>query len=155
MSCCLPAMARVVGPCVCKEDVNAVDRVEPKRMGHGLSLARPRDEWSAVWGGGETHWFATVLPRIRKFLPAEVVVEIAPGYGRWTGYLLPLSSKYIGVDLAESCVAACKKRFAAAENASFFTNDGRSADGCRSIGRFCLQFRFLLFMSRLTSSMLI
>lgn len=84
------------------------------------------DEWSTVWGGVETHWFATILPRIRKFLPAEVVLEIAPGYGRWTGYLLPLCNKYIGVDLAESCVDACKKRFSTAENASFFTNDGKS-----------------------------
>lgn len=84
------------------------------------------DEWSAVWGGAETHWFATILPRIHKFLPAEIVLEIAPGHGRWTGYLLPLSSRYIGVDLAESCVATCTQRFGATGNASFFVNDGKS-----------------------------
>jgi hypothetical protein len=32
------------------------------------------EEWSAVWGGSETQWFATILPRIRKFLPAKLLV---------------------------------------------------------------------------------
>jgi SAM-dependent methyltransferase len=84
------------------------------------------DEWSAVWGGSETQWFATILPRIRKFLPAKLLLEIAPGYGRWTAYLLPLCDKYVGVDVAETCVNACKQRFGTAENASFFANDGKS-----------------------------
>lgn len=47
------------------------------------------DEWSAVWGGSDTQWISTILPRIRNFLPANVLLEIAPGYGRWTRYLLP------------------------------------------------------------------
>jgi SAM-dependent methyltransferase len=90
-------------------------------------------EWSVTWGDVETHWVATILPRIHKFLPAQTVLEIAPGFGRWTGYFLPLCDTYIGVDLAEACVKACTERFASAENATFFVNDGKSlptiADG--------------------------
>lgn len=84
------------------------------------------EEWSTVWGGSETQWYSTILPRIRKFLPAGVLLEIAPGYGRWTGYLLPVCDKYVGVDIAEACVNACKHRFSTAENANFFVNDGKS-----------------------------
>lgn len=84
------------------------------------------DEWSAVWGGSDTQWISTILPRIRNFLPANVLLEIAPGYGRWTRYLLPACERYIGVDMAESCVHACKQRFSTADNASFFANDGKS-----------------------------
>jgi SAM-dependent methyltransferase len=79
-----------------------------------------------TWGGAETHWFATILPRIHKFLPARRVLEIAPGYGRWSNYLLPLSGTYVGVDLAEECVRACRERFRSAENATFAVNDGKS-----------------------------
>jgi Methyltransferase domain len=84
------------------------------------------EEWSAEWGGSETQWFASILPRIGKFLPAKLLLEIAPGYGRWTSYLLPACDKYVGVDLSETCVNACKQRFSTAENANFFATDGKS-----------------------------
>jgi SAM-dependent methyltransferase len=84
------------------------------------------EEWSVAWGGADTQWFATILPRIRNFLPAKLLLEIAPGYGRWTAYLLSLCDEYVGVDVAETCVNACKQRFSTAENANFFANDGKS-----------------------------
>ena len=45
------------------------------------------DEWSEEWGGTEAMWGATILPRIRTFVPAASILEIAPGYGRCTQYL--------------------------------------------------------------------
>jgi ubiquinone/menaquinone biosynthesis C-methylase UbiE len=84
------------------------------------------DEWSEVWGGSETQWAATLLPRVRNFLPASTILEIAPGHGRWTQYLVKLCDIYIGIDLAANCIAACQERFKAASHASFFVNDGRS-----------------------------
>lgn len=91
------------------------------------------DEWSRVWGGVETHWFATILPRIRNFLPTGTILEIAPGHGRWSGFLLSSCARYIGIDLAEECVTFCRERYRTAENATFFANDGKSlpmiADG--------------------------
>jgi SAM-dependent methyltransferase len=97
-----------------------------RHWGAAYAWAGQGSEWSAAWGDVETHWFATILPRIHKFLPAKTVLEIAPGYGRWTGYLLPSCDSYIGVDLAEACVKACKERFGPAGNAKFVTNDGKS-----------------------------
>src|SRR3954447_19835934 len=91
------------------------------------------DEWSASWGGADTQWHASVLPRVQPFLPATTVLEIAPGFGRWTQYLIPLSGRYLGVDLAEAAVQACRERFAGQPAAEFHVNDGRSlavaADG--------------------------
>ena len=83
-------------------------------------------EWSVAWGGVEAQWFTTIFPRIRRFLPARRILEIAPGYGRWSDYLLHLSEIYTGVDLAETCVKACKERFSTAPNATFALNDGKS-----------------------------
>ncbi len=83
-------------------------------------------EWSAAWGGVEAQWLATIFPRIHKFLPARRVLEIAPGYGRWTNYLLRSCETYLGVDFAETCINACRERFSNAPNAAFAVNDGRS-----------------------------
>lgn len=84
------------------------------------------NEWSAAWGGVETHWHATILPRIRLFLPASRVLEIAPGYGRWSSFLIDCADEYIGVDLNTKCVSACRTRFATASHATFVVNDGKS-----------------------------
>src|SRR6185437_4210141 len=67
-----------------------------------------------------------ILPRIHAFLPANTVLEIAPGYGRWTQFLQPQSQQLIAVDLSESCIEACRARFAEATNANFYVNDGKS-----------------------------
>jgi hypothetical protein len=84
------------------------------------------DEWSSHWGGVETHWHATLLPRVWPFLPTGTICEIAPGYGRWTQYLLPQCDQYVGVDLASRCVDACRQRFSSFDHARFEVNDGRS-----------------------------
>ena len=82
------------------------------------------DEWSRAWGGPQSQWITCIWPRIAAFLPASSVLEIAPGYGRWTEYLLPQSTSYMGVDLSESCVRACTDRFADQPHATFAVNDG-------------------------------
>jgi SAM-dependent methyltransferase len=84
------------------------------------------DEWSAAWGGTPGLWHGVLLPRLNSCLPCETILEIAPGYGRFTQYLHRLCGKLIVVDLAENCIAACKQRFAATSNIDYFVNDGRS-----------------------------
>ena len=61
-----------------------------------------------------------------EFLPARRVLEIAPGFGRWTKYLIPACDEFIGIDLSAKCVDACRDRFASAKHAQFFANDGYS-----------------------------
>jgi ubiquinone/menaquinone biosynthesis C-methylase UbiE len=97
-----------------------------RTWGEAYSWSGQGSEWSVAWGGAEAQWFATIFPRIRQFLPARRVLEIAPGYGRWSSYLLGLSQSYTGVDLAETCVKACNERFSTARNATFAVNDGKS-----------------------------
>lgn len=84
------------------------------------------DEWSAGWGGTEAEWGFTLLPRVGQYLPATSILEIAPGYGRWTQYLVRSCDRYVGVDLSASGVAACRERFASLDHAEFHVNDGRS-----------------------------
>jgi SAM-dependent methyltransferase len=84
------------------------------------------DEWSAAWGGPRPHWYGAILPRIARWLPARRILEIAPGFGRWTQFLLRQSERYYGVDLSPKCVQRCRQRFAAFDRAHFIQNDGRS-----------------------------
>ncbi len=84
------------------------------------------DEWSKSWGSPEAQWNATVYPRIQRFLPADSLLEIAPGYGRWTEFLRHHCKHLTGVDLNENCVDGCRSRFAAYPNLTFHQNDGRS-----------------------------
>lgn len=85
------------------------------------------EEWSAPWGGTQLMWTATILPRIRSFVPAARIVEIAPGRGRFTRYLNELCDELTGIDISPACVDACRERF---PHATFeVTPDGRTLPG--------------------------
>jgi SAM-dependent methyltransferase len=97
-----------------------------RRWNEFYTWAEAGDEWSSHWGGTETEWLCTLLPRVSRFIPAATICEIAPGYGRWSQYLIGLGDHYVGVDLSLPCVEACRERFASAETARFVVNDGES-----------------------------
>jgi SAM-dependent methyltransferase len=83
------------------------------------------EEWSSNWGSSEAQWFGSLYPRIHRFLPAQNILEIAPGFGRWTRYLLQYTSgKYDGVDLSVECTQHCQRIFKGVSNATFSVNDG-------------------------------
>lgn len=84
------------------------------------------DEWSRPWGGTELEWWGSIFPRIRSFLPAGAILEIAPGYGRWTQFLAGFSQQLILVDLSERCIEACKQRFSTSSHITYHVNDGKS-----------------------------
>ncbi len=86
------------------------------------------DEWSVGYGGTETMWAWTIQPRIGGFLPAEHILEIAPGFGRLTQYLAPACERLTVVDLTERCIEACRERFKDRDNITYHVNDGRSLD---------------------------
>jgi SAM-dependent methyltransferase len=86
------------------------------------------DEWSKWWGSAEAQWRWTLLPRIGRYVPAPTILEIAPGYGRWTNYLKDLAKKLIIVDLSKSCIDHCRERFAADKHIESHVNDGTSLD---------------------------
>jgi hypothetical protein len=84
------------------------------------------DEWSDWWGGPRRQWRATLYPRVEQFLPACRLLEIAPGYGRWTTFLRDHCEELIGIDLSAKCVEACRRRFRRDRRLSFHVNDGKS-----------------------------
>ena len=91
------------------------------------------DEWSRWWGGTNALWFGALLPRLHSLIPTGTILEIAPGFGRWTQFLKDVCERLVIVDLTERCIEHCRERFAAATNIDFHVNDGRSlamvADG--------------------------
>jgi SAM-dependent methyltransferase len=90
--------------------------------------AQQGDEWSAWWGGTPALWYGAILPRIHAWMPTQTILEIAPGYGRWTQYLKDLADRLIAVDLSEQCIEYCRERFAGSANIDFHVNDGRSLE---------------------------
>ena len=86
------------------------------------------EEWSRHWGSARMQWYGSLLPRISAFVPAETILEIAPGYGRWTAFLKDLCSELIIVDLSEKCIDRCRQRFADCSHISYFVNDGMSLE---------------------------
>lgn len=94
----------------------------------GWDWSTAGDEWSAWWGGTPALWHGALLPRIHGFVPAETILEIAPGFGRWTQYLKGLCDQLVVVDLAERCIEGCRQRFAGSANIEYHVNDGRSLE---------------------------
>lgn len=99
------------------------------------------EEWSAPWGGSEAHWYGMLLPRVHRALPARRILEIAPGYGRWTRFLIPACSEFLGIDLSPTCIEKCRERFFSASHAKFEINDGLSLAAAPD-GSFDLVFSF-------------
>jgi len=84
------------------------------------------EEWSSTWGGSEAQWYGSILPRIRAFIPTDTILEIAPGFGRWTHFLKQGCSHLTVVDLAENCIEVCRQRFATDSHITYCVNDGKS-----------------------------
>src|SRR6266550_5648539 len=84
------------------------------------------EEWSVPWGSSAAQWSGTIFPRIREFLPTGTVLEIAPGFGRWTHYLKDNCEQLSIVDRSSECIEACRRRFAADSHVRCYLNDGRS-----------------------------
>jgi hypothetical protein len=97
--------------------------------------SRGGDEWSEAWGGEDAQWFGVILPRIQAYVTddngvarSQTILEIAPGFGRWTKYLKGLCRRLILIDLAPKCIEACRRRFAAESHLEYLVNDGQSLE---------------------------
>jgi SAM-dependent methyltransferase len=84
------------------------------------------EEWSAPWGSSGAQWAGTIFPRISDILPTGTILEIAPGFGRWTHYLKDYCQELSIVDRSDECIQACRQRFAADSHVRCYLNDGRS-----------------------------
>ena len=70
---------------------------------------------------------------VKEFLmphlaPGIDVLEIGPGQGRWSRYMVENARTLALVDLSANCISVCRRRFADCDGAklSFFVNDGSS-----------------------------
>jgi 2-polyprenyl-3-methyl-5-hydroxy-6-metoxy-1,4-benzoquinol methylase len=97
-----------------------------KTWNESYKWAEQGDEWSRPWGGASSQWFGTILPRLKSFVPAHTILEIAPGFGRWTQFLRVLCDDLILVDISSKCIEACQRRFATHPRIQYHVNDGRS-----------------------------
>jgi len=88
--------------------------------------ARAGNNWSDAYGDPDTQWYGSLLPRIHRFVPVGTILEIAPGFGRWTQHLHRLAIRLIAVDLSDLCIQACRERFRRVDNIEYYVNDGRS-----------------------------
>lgn len=84
------------------------------------------DKWSVKWGSTELEWWTSIFPRIRQFVPASTILEIAPGFGRWTQFLKGFCQQLIAVDVSPACIERCKERFASDPQVRCYVNDGKS-----------------------------
>jgi SAM-dependent methyltransferase len=87
------------------------------------------DEWtlSPEWKASVVRTFLDPL-----FVDTPVILEIGPGAGRWTEYLLARCDRLIGVDISETSVSECRRRFREHANASFEVGNGKDLSSVTS-----------------------
>jgi SAM-dependent methyltransferase len=84
------------------------------------------EEWSEPWGGSAAQWFGSILPRIQAAVPAETILEIGSGFGRWSHYLRQQCHQLHLVDPDPQCMEACQRRFRQDPRLSYHLNQGDS-----------------------------
>lgn len=104
------------------------------------------DEWSAKWGGPDMQWHWCILPRIRQHLPAPRILDIGPGFGRWTKYLKDHCQHMVLVDLSEKCIHHCRSRFGET-NMTYRVGNGDSLEGVEDESiDFCFSWETLVYV---------
>ena len=104
------------------------DLISNRKLWNDWQWSPDGEDWSAGCGNSEALWFFGIYPRIHSFLPTSTILEIAPGGGRWTKHLKNYCDRLIAVDLSETCIDLCRKRFAEEHHLTFHLNDGKSLD---------------------------
>jgi len=117
---------------------NAMQRLEEKyNLPGSNSVLENELKWNHYsWALGEDEWTKSErwknsvieFVMLENIPPDHVVLEIGPGFGRWTRKLVEISHHLIVVDVTEKCIAHCKSLFAGKNNVEFHVNDGRSLD---------------------------
>jgi len=61
---------------------------------------------------------------IRYMKGCETILEIGPGGGRWTEYLVEIAQKLVVVDITPVCIDICRERFKDYSNIEYYINNG-------------------------------
>jgi len=89
------------------------------------------EKWSCSWGDSATQWSISLYPRIKKFLPAENILEIGAGHGCWSEYLLRNCEQLFLNDISENCLNYCRQRFSQNDNVSYYKTEGERLSGIK------------------------
>jgi ubiquinone/menaquinone biosynthesis C-methylase UbiE len=82
-------------------------------------------KYGEEWSNSEVWKMSLIQDVLNRYIPeGGTVLEIGPGGGRWTEYLLPRASRLILVDVTRECIELCKDRFNNFENIDYYVNDG-------------------------------
>lgn len=99
-----------------------------KTWGCEYDWSNQGEEWSSLWGNSVMQWYGSILPRIQSHVPANNILEIACGFGRWTHFLKDLCKNLSVIDISEKSISACQKRFSNCSHIEYHVNDGKSLD---------------------------
>ena len=92
--------------------------------------AKDGDEWddeAKLCGVPYETWKRSLVKTlIVPHATGKAVLEIAPGHGRWSEYIIKVAEHVIMVDLSPNCIEICRKRFGDANNIEYHVNDGKS-----------------------------
>jgi len=80
-------------------------------------------EWSKYYGTTDKLW-DVIYSKISKYIKGDAL-EIAPGFGRITKYLIPEVNSLSIIDLNELCIEKCIDNFGS-NIKSYVVNDGKS-----------------------------
>jgi SAM-dependent methyltransferase len=70
-----------------------------------------------------------VRDALEKYMPTNAtILEIGPGGGRWTEYLLLRARKLVLADVAERCLDVCRERFADDRRLDYIAVDPQAQD---------------------------
>lgn len=89
-------------------------------VGQAKLIRQPYDKWKRSLV--ETF----IAPNVNR---DAVVLEIAPGHGRWSKEIVDHCRELILVDLSPGCIEHCKQIFADRDHVTYIANDGMSLPG--------------------------
>jgi SAM-dependent methyltransferase len=85
------------------------------------------DEWSGMaryCGQPYQEWKADLVGTFIEPVPRGArILEIGPGHGRWTEYLLQRAASLDLVDVNQTCLDSCRERFAGHDDIRFHLTD--------------------------------
>lgn len=111
------------------------------------------DEWSgmaAFCGQPYDLWKQTL---VEEFMapyvgPDTYAVEIAPGHGRWSQYLVDRAARLALVDISDTSIEVCRRRFSGRSGVECFVNDGRTLPAENEVVDFVWSFDSFVHMDR-------
>lgn len=102
-----------------------------RRWDQGHTWECDGDEWTgqaALCGISYSTWKASLCDTLIRpnIGPAVHAIEIAPGHGRWSEFLIAESAFVTLVDLSPSCLTFCRDKFADFKNVDYYLTTGSS-----------------------------